>query len=397
MASRGTTLKQEAIEAIVAIAQGRFSGERSEAAGRFIRDYYEDIAAEDIVGTDHEDLYGAALSLWQFASKRRSGEAKIRAFNPRVEKHGWHSPHTVIEIVHDDMPFLVDSVTMALHRRDLTIHLVVHPQFLVERDGGGNALTFRPRGDTENLSGMISESCMHIEIDEQGAPDLLRTIEADIGSVLGDVRAAVAGWHPMMNHVDLLVEEFSKVPPRTVDTEETKETVAFLKWLLADNFTFLGYREMDMEGEGRKARVRMREDSGIGLLTDPSVLVFQGLRQLGYLPVQVQDYLRLPQILVLTKTSWRSTVHRPAQLDAIAVKRFDEAGNIVGVRLFVGLFTSAAYNQGPLDIPILRRKAKSVLASSGYDPHSHAGKALLHILHNYPLDELFQTEMDDLL
>ncbi|MEN8196427.1 MAG: NAD-glutamate dehydrogenase, partial [Pseudomonadota bacterium] len=394
MAARTTTLKQEAIDSIVAMLHGRFSGARAEGAEQFIRHYYEDIAAEDIVGADPEDLYGAALSLWQFAAQRKPGEAKVRALNPRVEKHGWHSPHTVIEIVHDDMPFLVDSVTMALNRRDLTVHLVVHPQFLAERGEDGKALSLKPRGDAGN--GAIPESCMHIEVDEQGPLNLLRGLEAELSDSLADVRAVVADWRPMLDHVESLTGEFTKTPPKTVSAEETKETVAFLRWLLADNFTFLGYREMDMKGEGRKARVSMREESGLGLLEDPSVLVFHGLRQLGHLPSEVQDYLRQPHILVLTKTSWRSTVHRPVQLDAIVVKRFDKAGNIMGVRLFVGLFTSTAYNQGPGDIPILRQKARSMLERSGYDPHSHAGKALLHVLHNYPRDELFQVDEDDL-
>ena len=395
MTGRSTTsLKQETIDAVVAMAQARFSGDRSEVAEQVIRHYYEDIASEDIVGTDQEDLYGAALSLWQYAAQRRPGEAKVRAFNPRVEKHGWHSPHTVIEIVHDDMPFLVDSVTMALNRRGLTVHLVVHPQFLVERDGAGKALSLRPRGEGGN--GATPESCMHIEVDEQGAGEMLRAIEAQLGEVLSDVRAVVAGWRPMVENVAKLVGEFSKSSPKGVDAEETRETAEFLQWLLADNFTFLGYREMDMEGEGRKARVRMREESGIGLLQNPSMVVFQGLRQLGRLPPEVQEYLRQPHILVLTKTSWHSTVHRPVQLDAIAVKRFDKSGRIVGVRLFIGLFTSVAYNKDPIEIPFLRRKASAILERSGYDPRSHAGKALMHVLHSYPRDELFQIDEDDL-
>ena len=394
MAARTTTLKQEAIDAVVARLHGRLSGGRAEGAEQFIRHYYDDIAAEDIVGGDPEDLYGGALSLWQFAAQRKPGEAKIRALNPRVEKHGWHSPHTVLEIVHDDMPFLVDSVTMALNRRDLTVHLVVHPQFLAERDRNGKALSLKPRGDAGN--GAIPESCMHIEIDEQGAPDLLRAIEAELSDVLADVRATVSGWRPMLDHVEGLVGEFTKTPPKTVSEEETGETIAFLQWLLADNFTFLGYREMDLEGKGRKARVLVREGSGLGVLRDPSVLVFQGLRQLGHLPGEVQDYLRQRRILVITKTSWQSKVHRPAQLDVIVVKRFDKAGNIAGVRLFVGLITSAAYNKDPGDIPILRQKVRALLKRSSYDPRSHAGKALMHVLQDYPRDELFQVDDDDL-
>ncbi len=396
MTTRTSMLKQETIETVVAMAQARLSGGKAETAARFVRHYYENVAPEDIVGADPEDLFGAALSLWQFGAQRRPGETKIRIFNPRAGKQGWQSAHTVVEIVNDDMPFLVDSATLALNRGDLTVHLVVHPQFAVTRDDEGNAVALRPRGEAAAVAAAVAESYMHIEIDERGAPDLLRAIEQDLAATLADVRRVVAGWRPMIDAVSALTDELKSAPPASVATDEVAETIAFLDWLLAGNFTLLGYREMDVEGEGRKARVRMREESGIGLLADPNVVVFQGLRHLGQLPAKVQDYLWRPHILVMTKTSWRSTVHRPVQLDAIAVKRFDAAGRVVDVRLFVGLFTSSAYNQSPAEIPMLRRKVAALMRRSGYDPNSHAGKALLHVLHGYPRDELFQIDEDDL-
>ncbi len=394
MTARTTTLKQDAVDSVVAKLHDRFSGDRAEGAERFIRYYYGDIAAEDIVGADQEDLYGAALSLWQFAAQRKPGEAKIRVFNPRVEKHGWHSPHTVVEIVHDDMPFLVDSVTMALNRRELTVHLVVHPQFVVERDSSGKAVSFRPRGDEGKTA--TPESCMHIEVDEQGAPAMLRAIEEDLEATLADVRAAVQCWRPTVGHVEALIKAFKGSPPAKMPKDDVAETTAFLKWLLEDHFTFLGYREMDFEGAGKEARIKVLESSCLGLLRDPEIAVLQGLRALGKLPVEVQAYLRQPEPLVMTKTNQRSTVHRPSHMDAIAVKKLDKAGRVRGVHLFVGLFTSSAYNQTPREIPVLRRKVAALMARADYAERSHARKALNHILDNYPRDELFQIGLDDL-
>ena len=99
--------------------------------------YFQRVDPEDIAARDVEDLYGALLSHWQFARAREPGKAKIRVFNPVAGEHGWSSRHTVVEIVNDDMPFLVDSASMEVNRQGLTLHLIVHPIFAVERDASG--------------------------------------------------------------------------------------------------------------------------------------------------------------------------------------------------------------------------------------------------------------------
>ncbi len=394
MTARTTNLKQEAIDNIVGVALSRLSGAKAETGIAFLRHYYDDIAAEDITGVDPEDLYGAALSLWQFGAKHKPGEAKVRAFNPRDETHGWHSPHTVVEIVHDDMPFLVDSVTMELNRRNLTVHLVVHPQISAERDAGGKAAALRPRGN--GAKGAVNESFMHIEIDEQTSSRTLKDIEQGLEGVLADVRASVASWRTMRDRAAALVDEFKKSPPAGLPRLQADETIAFLRWLLDDHYTFLGFREMKLEGRGTDARITVLPESCVGMLRDPEVSVFRGLRKLGRLPGDVQDYLREPTMVVMAKTNRRSTVHRPVHMDAVAIKKFNKKGEVVGIRLFVGLFSSAAYSQSPREIPLLRRKVQDVMALAGYDEKSHAGKALLHTLDTFPRDELFQFQTDEL-
>ncbi|MEE8444044.1 MAG: NAD-glutamate dehydrogenase domain-containing protein, partial [Alphaproteobacteria bacterium] len=393
MTAPTTSLKHDAIDAVVGMARRRLTGARADAAAEFIQHYYSDIAAEDIVGADPDDLYGAVLSLWQFGATRKPGAAKVRVFNPRVEKDGWHCAHTIVEVIHDDIPFLVDSVTMELNRRDMTVHLVVHPQFSTGRDAGGKRVAIAPRGNGQE--GAVVESFMHLEVDEQTSPEVLRDIETGLAGVLGDVRSAVAGWRPMRARAKELLDELKTTPPK-LPQEEIDEAGSFLRWLLDDHYTFLGYREMVLEGDGRRTRIKVLEDTCVGLLADPEISVFQGLRKLGHLPDEVLSFLREPRAVVIAKTNRRSTVHRPVFMDAVAVKKFDASGAVTGMRLFVGLFTSSAYDQTPRSIPLLRRKVADMMDRAGYDPKSHAGKSLLHILDTFPRDELFQISADDL-
>ena len=171
---------------------------------------------------------------------------------------------------------------------------------------------------------------------------------------------------------------------------ELAEVQDFLRWLDDDNFTFLGYREYDFDGAAEPTRPTL------GILCDPDYRVFGGLRDLSSLPPDVQDFVRRRELLIITKSNRRATVHRTAHMDAIGLRRFDANGNVVGVRLFLGLFTSISYSCSPRAIPLLRRKVRHIVARAGLSPTGHDGKALLHILDTLPRDELFQSGEDQL-
>ncbi len=378
--------KTELIHKAAALAAKRLDRPRAEAAERFIRQFYANVSPDDLMGEEPENLYCAALSLWNHGQKRRPGQAKVRVFNPRVDEHGWHSPHTVVEIVNDDMPFLVDSVTAELGRANLAVLLVIHPIVKVKRDSAGQmAESGTPR----------DESFMQVRITEQRDPQRLEQIRRDIERVLEDVRVAVADWKPMLAEAREAVAELDRAPP-PLPAEEVAEARAFLQWLVDDNFTFLGCRDYDFVGEGEQATTSIVPGSGLGILRDDSVSVFDRLRNTERLPPDVRYFLNQSRLLMVTKANRKATVHRPVQMDTVGVKRFDAAGKVVGEKLFVGLFTSAAYSRSPRDIPILRRKVEDCVARAGFDPASHDGKALLHILEGFPRDELFQMSADEL-
>jgi glutamate dehydrogenase len=398
MPLKAEKLKSELIDRVLEEASSRLERARAAVIERFIRQFYANVPPDDLVGHSPDDLFGAAVSLWTFGARRQRGSAKVRVYNPRLDEHGWHSPHTVVEIVNDDMPFLVDSVTAALNRRELTVYLVIHPIVRTERDESGQLLGLA--GDADAAAGpgrvVASESFMQVWISEQTSADRLAEIRQGLEDVLADVRAAVEDWSAMRGRVAETLETLATTPP-PLPEQEIEEATAFLRWLDADHFTFLGYREYDFLGEGEGATLAIREGSGLGILRDDRISIFDGLRNFDKLPPEVRHFVRQSRLLMVTKSNRRATVHRPVHMDIIGVKKFDESGRIAGERLFVGLLTSTAYSRSPRDIPLLRRKVANVVERAGFAPSSHDGKALLHILETYPRDELFQISEDELL
>jgi glutamate dehydrogenase len=387
MAVKVGDLEAELIEAVC----GRIKEELPEAqrslAESFIRQYYHWVPAEDMAGRAPADLYGAAMAHWNLARERPDGEPNVRVYNPDPERDGWSSPNTVLEVVSDDMPFVVDSVTMALAREGYTINLVIHPVIRVRRDSEGRLSDVLAPGT--HAPDAIAESVLHLEVLREPDLERLKELRDQVRRVLDEVRLAVEDWQPMRDRVLELVAELQRNPP-PVDAKEIDEVKAFLEWVATDHFTFLGYREYDLVGEGQRARMEALPETGLGILRRTRS---GAPRELS---AKATAMARAPHLLVLTKANSQATVHRPAYLDYIGVKRFDAEGNVTGERRFLGLFTSAAYRASPRQIPLLRDKVEAVLGQAGFLPASHDAKALLAILESFPRDALFQFETDEL-
>ncbi|PWB60757.1 MAG: NAD-glutamate dehydrogenase [Betaproteobacteria bacterium] len=376
--------KQALLESVLRLAGQRLQGAAAAQAREFLTLYYDQVDAEDLEARAPEDLYGAGMAHLAFARRFATGSPKLRVYNPRVDEHGWASPHTVIEIVNDDMPFLVDSVTMELNRQGHTLHLLVHPLAKTVRDREGELASFAPAGRDG-----ARESLIHVEVDRESDPARLQALAQGLTAVLADVRAAVEDWKPMREAMQAIVGEIAK-PPRGLDAADAEETRAFLAWALDENFTFIGYREYELVAEGGEDHLRIVPRSGLGVLREPRLGgESQSFREL---PAAIRALAREPRLLVLTKANSRSTVHRPGYLDYVGVKKFDAAGRVTGERRFVGLYTSAAYHADPSDIPLLRRKVARVLDRAGFPAASHGYKNLRALLHAYPRDELFQVD-----
>ncbi len=365
-----------------------------EAIGPYLARYYRHVSDEDLLARRPEDLIGAATSHQDLGRNRPVGTANVRVFTPTVEEHGWSTGHTVVEIVTDDMPFLVDSVTAELSRAGRAIHLVVHPVLIVRRDAAGQLkeLVEGVQPGSELPYDCARESWMHLEIDrETGSADLER-LTNDLRSVLDDVRNAVEDWQKMRDRAQQLADELGEEPPPGLPQEEVDEARRLLAWLADANFTFLGYREYALETDEGEESLRAVSGTGLGVLRyDQKVS-----DSFGRLPAAVRSRAHAPQVLILTKANSRSTVHRPAYLDYVGVKKFGPDGAVVGERRFLGLFTSAAYTESVTRVPVIDSKVAAVLQRSGFSAESHSGKDLLEILETYPRDELFQTDVNDL-
>jgi glutamate dehydrogenase len=382
--------KARLIEKVVEHARSKLPEEQAGRLETLVRLLYGSVAAEDLLEHDVPDLYGAAVALWSFASQRAPGESKVRAYTPQLEEHGWQWSHTVVEIVQDDIPFLVDSVSMELTRLGSGVHLIIHPVLRVRRDEDGRLLEVLPH-DAPVTDGAL-ESFIHVEVDRETDPAQLERIRVGLQGILGNVRAAVEDWQAMRARALEVMADLDEHPP-PVEAEERDEAKALLAWIVDDHFTFLGYREYDLVDVDGDAALRRVPGTGLGILRDTD----DEAEHLVHLQPEARGLARAKDPLVLTKANSRATVHRPAYLDYIGVKRFDDAGEVVGERRFLGLYTSTAYSASPHDIPLLRRKVRKVRERAGLPPGSHDDKALHEILESYPRDELFQTSEDELL
>ncbi len=353
-------------------------------ADAFVRAYYEQLGDDDLSTWSTEELAAAALRHWRFGAQRTVGETLVRVYTPA---HG----HTSIDVIVDDRPFLVDSLTMALDRRSLGVHLVVHPILEVLRSAtGGLRGMAKADGDPDDPNeAALLESWTHIEIDRETSTEILDAVHAELVSVLDDVRAATSDWQPMLEALTRVEDELERVAPPCAP-DEILEGTALLHWLADENFTLLGYRIYDLTPDDDLVPV---SGTGLGLLRDapeaPS-------KSFANLPASVRARAHEKTLLVLTKTNARSTVHRPTHLDYIGVKRYDATGEVVGEHRFIGLYASGAYNDSPFIVPVLRRKVAAVVDRADFLPASHDHKDLVQILETYPRDDLFQIDVDHL-
>jgi glutamate dehydrogenase len=368
------------------VQHSRGTRPESDEVFAYLRLYYRHVALEDLGSRDPADIWGPAMYHRQLGEDRPKGRAKVHVFTPTIDDQGWDSGHSVVQVVTDDMPFLVDSVTMELNRHELSTHLIVHPQLKICRDVTGR---LQGLGDNDGL--VLEESWIHIEIDRKTDRDLLHDLERDLYRILDDVRAAVEDELKMRSLARGIATELQdKRPP--LPAQETDDGIALLDWLADDHFTFLGYREYDLETGEDGERLRAVPGTGLGILRSDQ----QESTAFASLPQEVRAKAREKHLLVLTKANSRATVHRPAYLDYIGVKRFGDSGEVIGERRFLGLFTHTAYSESIEHIPVLDRKLDAILERAGMAADSYDGKDLIEILETYPRDDLFQISVEDL-
>ncbi|GIX35649.1 MAG: glutamate dehydrogenase [Lysobacteraceae bacterium] len=373
------------LPAILAALERRLSGTRLKDATALAEAFGRRLGEEDLAARSPEQWAALLAGFLDFMRDRKPGTAKLRVFHPKAEEEGWDCSHTVIQIANDDMPFLVDSVSMAIAQNEAQVHAILHPVVRCQRDPAGHLLGIRPEGQPESL--------MHIEIDRQAEVEDVRRFEQAIQGALSDVRVCVRDWARMREKMQQCAERLAsaRLP---ISEEDRAEVIEFLRWVADDHFTFLGYREYEVvEADGEKV-LRAVDGSGLGLLGTTARA--SSPRPVRTLAAHERPQSGAAEVLILTKTNARSTVHRPGYMDYIGVLHFDDKGEAIAEQRFIGLYTSSAYHRRPWDIPLVRRRFRGVMERSGMPADSHSGKALRHILETLPRDELFQSGEDEL-
>lgn len=382
--------KQSFLKALCKELGDKLPEERASTLIEFANLYYASASAGDLLEWKLEDLYGSTLACWQFIQERKREQVKVRVFNPDYEQHGWQSTHTIIEVLQEDMPFLVDSLRMELNQRNLTIHAIHNAVVSMKRDEKGALISVLKKDSRAKNS--HRESLIAIEVDRHTDSEELKELEQSLRNVLDDVAMVVEDFEPMVERCNALSDQFSKAI-KGVDKSLTTEVHDFIAWL-KDHFTFLGYDEYNLTQKGGKSTLEAVPGSQLGLLKFcdehcRSALVNDNDRD-------AEGFVLIPDILSFTKSNRQSSVHRPIYPDYISIKRYNNAGKIIGESRFLGLYTSSVYIQSSRQIPIVRRKVDAILEKSGLHRYGHDWKELQQILEIHPRDDLFQVSVDDL-
>ena len=380
------TKKSELISRIEAEINEQSNPQTAAELTKFADVYFQDLLVEDMQNESIDNLYGTVLCLWDFLQQRDPNTPKVRVYNPNFEEHSWQSTHTVIEVIADDMSFLVSSFNMALVRLGYTIHFTAHPIISAGRNSKGELTSLNTGAKDEQ-----NEAVIRFKIDRISDLAQMEAIRESLLDTIVDVRQTVEDWPKMKAKLSEAIKDCEKIT-HLKDNESHQENLAFLRWVESDHFTFVGFRAYDLVQEDNETHLKFVENSALGTFRQTKkekydVVLNERLSSLAY------DH---DNALVLTKSTAISTVHRPVHLDYLGVKRFDKKGNVIGEWRFFGLYSSATYVARLQDIPLLRKKLDTILERAAVDSNSHKGKNLKHILNSYPRDEMLQAPVDEL-
>lgn len=360
-----------------------------------IFEYYRRVATDDLVGRSPQALSQAVYWHWRTAQVRQQGETIVGVFGPADREAGRDNANTVVEIVTDDMPFLIDTVKAELAREGRRVRLMAHPQLAVRRNTAGELQEAYEPGCADVKAGAITESWIHLEVDrlaDSSDEEKLRTV---LDRDLADTRRAVTDWQAMREACCVLARQLADDPPVGIAASVVERTRSLLQWLADDHFTFLGYREYELTRVDGQDVLQPLAPTGLGVLSDGPTL-HSRTNRFTRLTSEVRSMARDRQLLVITKANSRSTVHRGEYLDYIGIKTFNGDGEVVGEKRILGLFTSRAYTASVRDVPVIRERVDEVLTRAGLATDSHSGKDLLEVIETYPRDELFQTNTSSL-
>lgn len=352
---------------------------------------FKNISAIDLEDRNDSDLYGATLSMWQAFVDYEQTQAFINVFNPQITQHGWQSEHTIVQLIVEDMPFLVDSIRIALNRLGITSHLLLHSPITLVRDENSRLQSFVSENKADCVT-CTKETVFLIEIDRQESSEQIQALTQELASVLSEVSLVVNDWQAMQDQLaktkDVITQSAFKHDPAT-----EASTLQFLDWLADHNLTLMGYRYYEVTTADGDHLWHPVNESSLGIMKNS---MRKRDRRMSNLPASARKETLSQKPLLLTKTTSLARVHRPAYIDYIGIKAFNKEGDVVGEHRFLGLYSAALYNSSVMDIPVLGQKIIDICAAAEVEPDTHAYKAIINILETYPRDELLHSSVKEL-
>ncbi len=360
---------------------------------KFIQQFYYGTPVNTLGQHNLTDLLSIAQSLFEFAKIRQPGKPKIRAFNTEFSLDGVRHQRSVIEIINDDMPFIVDSLSQCLTRLHINIHVLLHPVYHVERaqDGTLNSVVL------DTASAFTKESIIYIECDIiAGATSIDDVINA-LCDVIYDIQKVTSDWQPMLKKAQELQLHLDKVAFDNPFEDKkllkgVTEASSFIQWLMNDRFTFMGYQSVKVDTNDSNSTLKAN-DIGLGILSEQTRSLFNGMIIGKQLKANFVDFFKSNTCLQVIKADTLCTVHRSTRFDVIYLKSYTDKGEVAAHHLLVGLFARQAYHDVPSNIPFLSRKVKKISEILKTQPNSHRDKTLQYIISMFPRDEFFQADV----
>ena len=378
------------IEQVVEYLESHSDIPNRQALTDFARAYLRRFPDEWSSAPPTAEMAAQISRLFEFLDARGTDPNAARVFNPSLDEWGYQVRGSVVEIVSSDRPFLIDSVSNAIQALGFNIERVVHPVIGTLRDENDRIVEILPGRGAD-----IRESIQHVELDRPLSDDALAELEVAVQGALGDTLAAVRDFEHMQVATRRMVR-FAGEGTTRYAMEEVEDARNFLEWLLDSNFVFLGYREYQIIDQPAGPAVQIVDGSGLGILADNSRSDFIQPVAIADLPEGLRARHLEGELLVITKTNGKSTVHRHDRMDYIGLRRINQDGEIVGEARLLGLFTSRAYMAPTSSIPILQRKLQHIIEAEDLIEGSHDYKQLVGIFDSFPMDELFSTPTDEI-
>src|SRR3954447_21897718 len=339
----------------------------------------------DAGGISPEHLAGEVLGAFAFACERGRAPLAVRAFNPELERDGYEPLGSVLETNSDDWPFLVDSVSAALDLRGERVARLVDPIMGVSREDGRIVTVTGAR------NAIRRESVMHFDLARRLDDAELAELESCVRDVLQAVRNTVTDFGAMTQRVEAMIGLARRGSAR-YDSDEVREAVDFLAWLLRGNFVLLGARDYEL----KDGAYRVVPGSGLGILAEEDRSAYAKPVPLASLPEATRQLAQEGELLIVDKANARAPVHRPERMDYVGVRRVGGDGEMAGESRLLGLFTTKAYAEPASETPVLHRKLQRVLEAEDLIEGSHDYKAAVALFDSFPKDELFAAPIDDL-